>query len=53
MNMNYFMAQTLMDQAYNERLQEAANERLWRKAVRTIRRGRRATGFKLLSPATA
>jgi hypothetical protein len=37
MNINYFMAQTLMDQAYNEKLQEAARERLWKKALRGVR----------------
>jgi hypothetical protein len=37
MNLNFFMAQALMEQAYSERLREAANERLWKKAVRAIR----------------
>lgn len=47
MNINYFMAQTLMDQVYNEKLQEAARERLWKKAARGVQRataGRVAAG---------
>jgi hypothetical protein len=55
MNVNYFMAQTIMDQVYNERLREAANERLWKKAVRTLQRGQagRSAGLKPSSPVTA
>ena len=57
MNLNYYMATAMMDQMRDERLREAANERLWRKAVRSVQRGRKpagpATSTKPSSLATA
>jgi len=51
------MATAMMDQMRDERLREAANERLWRKAVRSVQRGRKpagpATSTKPSSLATA
>ena len=57
MNLNYYMATAMMEQMRDERLREAANERLWRKAVRAVQRGREpvgpATSAKPSSLATA
>ena len=44
MNLNYYMATAMMDQMREERLREAANERLWRKAARAVQRGRKPAG---------
>ena len=44
MNLNYYMAAAMMNQMRDERLREAANERLWRKAVRGMQRGRKPAG---------
>ena len=44
MNLNYYMATAMMEQMRDERLREAAGERLWRKAVRAARRGRKPAG---------
>ncbi|MFL5734058.1 MAG: hypothetical protein ACJ78Q_12765 [Chloroflexia bacterium] len=43
MYVNYFMVQALMDQAYSEKLQEAANQRRWKRALLALRRGGRAS----------
>ena len=44
MDLNYYMATAMMDQVRGDRLREAANERLWRKALRATQGGRKAAG---------
>ena len=44
MNLNFYMTTAMMDQMRSERMREAANERLWRKALRAAQSGRKPDG---------